>query len=174
MVTTPKTTGRYTVNDLKGVRAFWVYHSGPDAFNLHYFDGFDHTKVGPYNVMPSGDSHAGVRDQPSGWGVEGCASSDGTDHWTLVAPDGTKVITYIIGKQDLHVNQNGIQAKVNGVPWSGWNESTTSYDLRAQYPNGAKLSFMNLPAGVTVQSINGTYNGSPTTLVRFVQNGVVS
>ncbi|PST48877.1 hypothetical protein COO72_05045 [Bifidobacterium callitrichos] len=171
VVTTPKTTGRYTVNDLKGVRAFWVYHSGPDAFNLHYFDGFDHTKVGPYNVMPSGDSHAGVRDQPSGWGVEGCASSDGTDHWTLVAPDGTKVITYIIGKQDLKLDPNQLKSTlvtVDDKVWNGWKPlEKTSYDMRKEYPNGARIRFGAIPRGWTVTVSNTEYNGVPFANVTF-------
>ena len=163
---------RYSIDDLKNIVPFYEYYSGPNMDKIYHFDGFDYRNPGPW-YMPDGDTHAGIQSGiPAGWSQK--LYSDGDVHVDIIAPDGTKIITYTFKVKEEHVDQNGIQASLNGVPWSGWSESTTSYDLRAQYPNGAKLSFTNLPAGVTVQAFNSTYNGAPTTLVRFVQNGVVS
>ncbi|WP_190972992.1 S-layer homology domain-containing protein [Bifidobacterium rousetti] len=157
---------------MKNIVPFYEYYSGPNMDKIYHFDGFDYRNPGPW-YMPDGDTHAGIQSGiPAGWSQK--LYSDGDVHVDIIAPDGTKIITYTFKVKEEHVDQNGIQAKVNGVNWSGWSESTTSYDLRGQYPNGARLSFTNLPAGVIVQAFNSTYNGAPTTLVRFVQNGVVS
>lgn len=173
-------SSRYTVDQLKGVKLKWMYFSGDQAYVQHDADGFDYRNPGPY-TMPYGDTHAGVTNLPAGWYVTGSADmATSTDNWSVHAPDGTVVITYVIGRggsQQPQSGLDGIVAYVNGSRLAQWNPNgNSSYDSTvtgrfdynlAAYPNAA-VSFGNVPSGwrTDVQTYGSTL------FVTFYGNGM--
>ncbi|KAA8826942.1 S-layer homology domain-containing protein [Bifidobacterium myosotis] len=175
-----QTGSRYTIEDLKGVQLVWAMGSD---LTVHVADGFDYRNPGPY-YMPYGDTHAGIRYLPAGWRTEDTQQPNEADNWHVIAPDGTVVITYRIGRgygpTQPGSTESSIVAYVNGARFDRWNpDGNTSYDSTvigrydydlAAYPN-AVVSFGNLPAGWTADvssygstvsvSFRGTVNNQP-------------
>ncbi|MCH9274966.1 hypothetical protein JS533_001510 [Bifidobacterium amazonense] len=150
------TASRYSINDLKNVKVVWTFFSGPEAQQQHVVDNFNYRNPGPY-VMPQGDTHAGVKNLPTGWRTEAEATL-GQVIWHVYAPDNSLIISYTVRRTtEIEGSDKIAQIKmtVNGEPYAKWDPlNKTDYDLRSEYPNGATVRFYNLPAGWTVQFTN--------------------
>ncbi|KAA8818325.1 hypothetical protein CSQ85_09190 [Bifidobacterium rousetti] len=163
------TQSKYSIDDLRNIVPFYEYYSGPNMDKIYHFDGFDYRNPGPW-YMPDGDTHAGIQSGiPAGWSQK--LYSDGDVHVDLIAPDGTKIITYTFKVRTYSLNQDQLKSTlvtVDDKVWNGWKPlEKTSYDMRKEYPNGARIRFGAIPRGWTVTVSNTEYNGIPFANVTF-------